>query len=115
MSKIPSKTKNKKQWQLSRGGIMSGSCNDCGNVMCVCDPLKPNNKFKYGDWVVAKETVFKIDNIRVFGDHFGYSGESIDGWYDQEDLTRANTSLLFELFKQHKEMGVLNQQTECEE
>lgn len=86
---------------------MSGSCNDCGNVMCVCGSGNtPNNKFKSGQWVVAKELVFKIDNVRVFGDHFGYSGESIDGWYDEKDLMLANTSLLLEISKHHKDMGV---------
>lgn len=87
---------------------MSGSCKDCGNVMCICDKSKPNNKFKVGQWVVARDVVFKIDDIKVYGETFGYSNHEIDGYFTQKDLVLANTALLLELFKHHKEMGILS-------
>jgi hypothetical protein len=66
---------------------------------------KPNNKFKYGDWVVCKEAVFKVDNIRVFGDNFGYSGECIDGWTSESELILADSSLLLHILKHISEIN----------
>lgn len=49
---------------------------------------KPNNKFKIGEWVLGEggNTIFRISDIRVVGDSFGYSGDSIDGWWLEEDV-----------------------------
>ena len=49
---------------------------------------KPNHQFKIGDWVIGKEgnVIFKVQDIRVFGDSFGYSGDDIDGWFSEEDI-----------------------------
>jgi hypothetical protein len=56
-----------------------------------------NNKFKQGQWVIGNETAFKIDSIKVYGDHFGYSGESIDGYFSEEQLEKADSNLTFML------------------
>lgn len=76
---------------------MSGCCNECGNVLCLCDKDKPNNKFKHGDWVVGSDVVFRIDDIRVHGDSFGYSNHNMDGFFAQKDLLLAGELLIREI------------------
>jgi hypothetical protein len=78
---------------------MSGSCSDCGNVMCICDKDAPNNKFKIGQWVVGKDAIFKIDDIRVYGDSFGYSNHNMDGFFSQKDLIIADSELLLSILR----------------
>lgn len=60
---------------------------------------KPNNKFKHGDWVIGENTAFKIDSIKVYGENFGYSGESIDGYFFEEQLEKADDNLSYQLNK----------------
>lgn len=76
---------------------MSGHCDECGNTLCLCDKNKPNNKFKHGDWVIGENTAFKVDSIKVYGESFGYSGESIDGYFSEDQLERAHSSIVIQL------------------
>jgi len=49
---------------------------------------KPSNQFKHGDWVIGDsgKVIFKVEDIRVFGESYGYSGDSIDGWWSEHNL-----------------------------
>ena len=76
---------------------MSGYCDECGNTLCLCDENKPNNKFKYGDWVVGEDVVFKIDDIRVYVDSFGYSNHNMDRFFAQKDLVPTGELLVSEI------------------
>jgi len=49
---------------------------------------KPNNKFRVGQWVLneQKTVIFKVSDIRVYGESFGYGNGEIDGFFSEEDL-----------------------------